>query len=138
MLKRTLLIGFGVMALAVMACSDDGAEPGGDGGSQGGASSTLPAGPGLTPAEALASDLEGPLLVNGFVVATGDEVRLCSALAESSPPQCGGESLAVVGLDLDTLEGTRTEGSTTWTEASTQLLGTVADGILTATALSAS
>ena len=43
-------------------------------------------GPGLSIAGALASTLDGPLLVNGFVLAQGGQVRLCAVLLESYPP----------------------------------------------------
>ena len=47
--------------------------------------------------EAFASNLEGPLLVNGHLHVQNDQVRLCELLAESFPPQCGGMSLVVKG-----------------------------------------
>lgn len=90
-------------------------------------------GSGLSIEEAMASDAEGPLLVNGFIVRNGDEIRLCSAVAESFPPQCGGASLLVEGdLDLDQF-ATRTEGDVTWTDGEIQLLGEVEGGVITVT-----
>jgi hypothetical protein len=83
----------------------------------------------LSVAEALESELDEPLLVEGALVAVGDEVRLCSALAESFPPQCGGPSLLVQGLELETVEGLTREGVVAWAE-SASVLGTVEDGIL--------
>ena len=88
-------------------------------------------GPGITIAQALDSDLDEPLLVNGFLVATGDEVRLCEALAESFPPQCRGDSLLVEGLDLASIDGLQDEGEVRWTDEPIQLLGSVNDGTLT-------
>jgi hypothetical protein len=41
----------------------------------------------------------GPILVTGLLIDAGDGWRLCAAIAESYPPQCGGESLTVEGLD---------------------------------------
>ncbi len=41
-------------------------------------------------------------------------VWLCELLAESSPPQCGGASLVVEGLDLGTMEGLTTNQNVTW------------------------
>jgi hypothetical protein len=55
------------------------------------------AGGGLSVSEALASDLEGPLQVKGYLVERGGELRLCTAVLESQPPQCGEPSLAVAG-----------------------------------------
>jgi hypothetical protein len=86
----------------------------------------------LSVAEALETELDEPLLVEAALVAVGDEVRLCSALAESYPPQCGGPSLLVQGLELETVEGLTREGVVAWAE-SASVLGTVEDGILEVT-----
>jgi hypothetical protein len=58
-----------------------------------------------------------------FVDADGT-VRLCDAIAESFPPQCGGARIVVDGLDLQAVEGLQTEGDVTWAEAVT-LFGSV-------------
>ena len=81
--------------------------------------------------EALASDSSEPLLVSGNLLAALDEVRLCYALAESFPPQCGGASLVVFGLDLATVDGLVTEGDVSWTDRPIELRGVVSDGTLT-------
>jgi hypothetical protein len=81
--------------------------------------------------EALASDSTEPLLVSGNLLAVGDEVKLCYALAESFPPQCGGASLVVDGLDLATVEGLMTEGDVSWTDQPIELRGVVSDETLT-------
>ena len=84
-----------------------------------------PGGPGLSVAEAL---IHGPtddiVSVTGalFVDADGT-VRLCDAIAESFPPQCGGARLEVTGLDLDALELDEANG-VRWAESVT-LLGSV-------------
>ena len=88
-------------------------------------------GPGISIPEALTTTLQGPLLVNGFLVAESGEVRLCEALAESLPPQCGGASLRVDGFDLASLPDSQSAGGVTWSDAPIQILGTVADGVLT-------
>ena len=75
-------------------------------------------GPGLSVAEALESDLEGPLLVRGVLVERDGELRLCSAILESYPPQCGEPSLAIEG-DADGEVGDEVK-----------LLGEVEDGTL--------
>ena len=54
-------------------------------------------GPGLSVAEAIESDLEGPLLVRGVLVERDGKLRLCSAILESQPPQCGEPSLTIEG-----------------------------------------
>lgn len=89
----------------------------------------LAGGPGILVAEAIASTLDGPLLVNGAVVITDGEARLCFALAESFPPQCGGEAMPIVGLDLATLDLQRADNAR-WTASRVQLLGFVRDGVV--------
>lgn len=73
-------------------------------------------GPGLSVAEATESDVEGPLLVRGVLVERDGKLRLCSAILESQPPQCGEPSLAIEG-DVDGEAGDQVK-----------LLGEVADG----------
>jgi hypothetical protein len=81
--------------------------------------------------EALDSGSDEPQLVSGNLLAQGDDVRLCSALAESFPPQCGGPSLVVEGLNFAELDGLITEGDVSWTDRPIELLGVVSDGTLT-------
>ena len=95
--------------------------------------SGVPADGGLSVEEAVATDSEEPLLVRGSLLARGGNVRLCSALAESHPPQCGEPSLRVEGLDVGAVEGLREAEGVRWSEREISLLGTVADGVLTVT-----
>jgi hypothetical protein len=92
---------------------------------------TAPVGPGISIEEALESDSTEPLLVKGNLLVLDGQARLCSALAESFPPQCGGASLLVTGLDVAQVEGLMVEQDVMWTDRPIQLAGTVADGILT-------
>lgn len=79
------------------------------------------------------ADHDGELVVvEGFVVAAPEAVhRLCGALAESYPPQCGGTRMEIVGLELARLTGTSTndelpEGERTlWTDATVELTGRI-------------
>ncbi len=88
-------------------------------------------GPGISVTEALDSKLAGPLLVNGFIVTTPDGlVYLAELLAESFPPQPGGDRLIVEGLDLDAFAGLTSAQGITWSEQNVQVLGIVSDGIL--------
>lgn len=89
-------------------------------------------GGGLSVSEALASDLEGPLLVKGYVVVAHGEARLCETLLESSPPRCGGASLRVEGLDLTGFDLQERNG-VRWSAPTVSLLGPVKDGTLTVT-----
>jgi hypothetical protein len=107
-----------LLALALIAgCeSDDGdGEPGGA----------------LSIEHALAADEGEPVVVSGNLLAQSGEVRLCSALAESFPPQCVGAALRVEGLDLDSLDDLSTGGGVTWSDRPVRLRGTVRDGVLT-------
>lgn len=92
-------------------------------------------GGGLSIEQALASTLDGPLQVKGFLLASGDgDTRLCSSLLESAPPQCGQPSLKVSGIDLSTLDGLSTAQDTTWSDAPVSLLGKVENGVITVSA----
>lgn len=91
---------------------------------------------GLTVADALASDATGVIAVKGYVVAKGDEVRLCDALAESFPPQCAGDSVLLDSLDAIDPDELMTEGEVSWTDVQQTVLGELSDGILNTTSLS--
>ena len=118
-----------LVAVFLVGCGGNGEPAADDVGSP--KVSGLAAGPGISIEEALASDLDEMLLVNGNLLAEGGEVRLCSALAESFPPQCGGASLQVEGVKLEEVDGLVTEGDVSWTDRPIQLLGIVEDGVLT-------
>lgn len=134
-MRKLALIPVLALALIAPACGGGGetspppAEPPAAGSVTPSAGTPIPGG-GLTVEEALASTLEGPLMVAGYLVATGDEIRLCSALAESYPPQCAGASLVVEGLDLAGVDGLKTEGDVSWTDTRFSVLGDVEDGVL--------
>jgi hypothetical protein len=87
-------------------------------------------------AEALASALDQPLLVTGylFVLADGSMV-LADAILESYPPQPGGVTIPLVGFDLEGMTGVQTApaGSAVsqWVDVAVEILGTVAGGALT-------
>ena len=92
------------------------------------AGAPIPGG-GLSVREAIDSELDGPLMVKGFVVQTGDEVRLCSALAESFPPQCGEPSLRIA-FGAPTELAMQEERDVRWTETEVSLLGDVEGDVL--------
>lgn len=82
--------------------------------------------PGLSVAEAMTHGPTDDLVtVTGalFVDADGT-ARLCDAILESFPPQCGGDRIEVEGLDLDTIPNLETEGDLSWAEGVT-LFGSV-------------
>lgn len=84
-------------------------------------------GPGITIDEALAfQGPPGPLLVNGALFVDPDgRVLLCSAIAESFPPQCGSTRLEVRGLDLASVPDLQEENGVRWAD-SAQVFGTLA------------
>ncbi len=74
----------------------------------------------------------GLAVVTGFLVDTGGEYRLCEALAESFPPQCGGASIALTSIDQIDPDDLQTEGSVTWTDYAVTISGEMVDGTLVA------
>ena len=86
-------------------------------------------GQGISVADALRAD-DGPVLVNGMLLIEADGTAwLCSALAESFPPQCGGDRLQLVDLDEATALPQLTSGNgVRWSAGELQLFGTVQQG----------
>ncbi len=94
----------------------------------------------LTIEQALASEPGESIKVSGAIVATGSgpgtEIVLASALLESYPPQAGGATLPVSGLDLGSLVGlSSTAGeadmaAVTWSDYWVVLEGVIEDGVL--------
>ena len=93
-------------------------------------------GPGISIEQALASKLEGPLLVNGWLRQDGRDIRLCTSLTEATPPRCIEPSLVVRGLRPSKVKGLRTEQGVTWSTRPTQVLGELHNGVLTISRLS--
>ena len=122
---KTLALVQLLLVLALAGCGGGSGDAGGGDGSDEGP---------LTPEQAL--DASGEVTVEGTLIAVdGQPVRLCSAILESYPPQCGEPSLEVHGLDLDSLDlsGTREGESVTptrWSDRPIQVTGTVEDGVL--------
>jgi hypothetical protein len=78
-----------------------------------------------------ALDAKGDAVVEGAIIAPrGQPVRLCSAILESYPPMCGGPSLVVRGLDLDSVKGIDRAAGVSWTGGPVRLRGTLANGVL--------
>jgi hypothetical protein len=147
--SRTLLVAIATitvigLAVGLSGCSDstsDGgttgvsATPGGDGP---GTTQGMPApGEPLSVEAALAAaaaDDSQPFLVTSylFVYADGTAI-LCDAILESYPPQPGGATLTVEGLDPSRYP-LATEGDVSWTDAQVHVLGTIdaSTGVMTA------
>ena len=102
-------------------------------------------GPGLSVADAIASTLEGPLLVNGFIFTEAGDVWLCSSLLHGDPTpadllpgsvweehaMCSEPRIEVSGLDPATVESFEFHEGAGWTNEPTQVLGLKIDGVLT-------
>jgi hypothetical protein len=144
-----------VLLLALVACGTDdpetaavpttGAPTGGDLPLADDAGATFPSGmgPGISVEDLLATDLDGPLLVNAYVFVLADQTMVMSdAIAESFPPQPAGPQVAVAGVDP--LHLPLTEGPddveiavTGWTDFPVQLLGEMVDGVFVGTSVAA-
>ena len=109
------------LALAAAGCGGSSPDETPDGGVP--ASGAAIPGGGLTIADAMVTAAQGPLLVTGYLIERDGELRLCSAILESYPPQCGEPSLEVQGDVDDDLIGERVS-----------LVGDVEDGVLTVSA----
>ncbi|MFN2417793.1 MAG: hypothetical protein ABR593_02570 [Candidatus Limnocylindria bacterium] len=85
------------------------------------------AGDGISVADALGHQPTDDLVsVTGALFVDPDgTVRLCDAIAESFPPQCGGSRLMVRGLDPASMPDLQEANGVRWAEQ-VQLLGTVA------------
>lgn len=103
---RTIVTAAAVtLAVTLSAC--EGAEQ------RAGVTAGAPApGGGLSVAEAIDTDAEPPLLVQGLL-RRGEQgiLRLCEVALESYPPQCGGASLVVEGVALEDVRGDMQEDS---------------------------
>lgn len=84
----------------------------------------------LTVSQALVSDIGGVIAVQGFLFDDGSGPVLCDALAESFPPQCGGDSLPVSGHEEAVDVPIISEQGVTWTDQPVVLLGEYIDGTL--------
>jgi hypothetical protein len=129
-----------LLALAVAACSgaDSGAtEPDAAGtclaeapDCEDTASSDLPATEperGVSVADATAGPIDGAFELRGFFVADDAGARMCEALLESFPPQCGGASIPVGDFDVDL--ALSSEAGVSWTDQVVYLEGEIVGGV---------
>lgn len=148
-MRITLLIAAAALALAACSTPADGGALPPDDGSAGGDQTCLAGDPNCAddpsngegqapplPAELgdvtiadLLDGAPGRVTAAGFIVATGDEIRLCENLLESFPPQCGGLSIPLEGYGEVELSGLPTEGDVTWSDFPVTLEGEVVDGV---------
>ena len=85
----------------------------------------------LTVPEALEASSNGPVAVRGALIVHLDEARLCYAMAESYPPQCGEPSLVVSGADLRALEDLERAQGVTWANREITVVGELENEVLT-------
>jgi hypothetical protein len=86
---------------------------------------------GLTIPQAIAYEGNEIIAVQGFVYRTRETNALCELLAESYPPQCGGESLTIANPEAtDDIVLTEAEG-VQWSEDYVTVFGRLAEGVLT-------
>lgn len=85
----------------------------------------------ITVKQALAVKSSEPVLVRGALIISGGTTRLCFAILESYPPQCGGPSLVARGLDLETIGELTSADDVTWSDREVRLRGTLTEGTLT-------
>jgi hypothetical protein len=75
------------------------------------------------------TDVDVEVRVRGPAFRVAGTTRICSAILESFPPQCGEPSLVVDGWDIDTDAQAQTAGDVTWVE-DVELSGTIDEGVL--------
>jgi hypothetical protein len=100
---------------------------------------------GLSVEEALDTEATGVVAVKGYLLDDATGLRLCSVLAESFPPQCGGTSLTIAGFDSDRmielpeyeLVQVESSGGVTWTDGHVTLFGDINNGNLSVAELTA-
>jgi hypothetical protein len=88
----------------------------------------VPADGGLTISEALVGGAPGVIAVQGFLFDDGSGPKLCEALAESFPPQCGGASIPVSGQVGPSDVPLVSEQGVTWTDQPVTLFGEIING----------
>ncbi len=103
MSTRILLLLVAALALVTAACGDS--DDSGD----------TPAGP-LSVEEVVDRSPDGVVTVNGFLIVDESGPRLCAAILESFPPQCGEPALFLVDLDVGSVGETQSEQGIVWRE----------------------
>jgi len=92
----------------------------------------VPPPPGVPVATVASTPIDGGFVISGFYFDNGTGARLCEALAESFPPQCGGASVPfdnTAGADLGVLS---IEQAVTWSDQPVLVEGSMVDGVFIA------
>lgn len=83
----------------------------------------------MTIAEALKTSEPGPASISGFLFSTSSGMVMAESILESFPPQPGGRTLIVVGVDPASFE-MDTANEVSWTNSVVEVSGTVDSGVL--------
>ena len=113
MRTRRLIVPMLVMSLAagggaaLAGCDDDDAPSG-----------TTTSDPDLpiTVQQLIERSADTPIATQGLLYVVNDVARLCGAILESYPPQCGEPSVELVGLDLAAVDGVTADEGVAWKE----------------------
>lgn len=115
-----MALSFGAAAVLVACGDDDTSEP-----------VTTDAGGPITVQQLVERSADTPVAVQGLLHVSDGVTRLCGAILESYPPQCGEPSVELVGLDLATVEGLTSAEGVTWKEGAVLNLERADDGRFT-------
>lgn len=85
----------------------------------------------ITVEQLVARSADTPIAVQGMLHVEGGVTRLCGAILESYPPQCGQPSVELVGLDVSAVTGTTTAAGVTWKEQAELTVERAGDGRFT-------
>ena len=81
-------------------------------------------------ADVIADTTGEPVVAVGYLFVEADgSARLCNAIMESFPPQCGTPAIPVVNLPPELVAGLTAKDGLRWSETPVQLMGTVKDGV---------
>jgi hypothetical protein len=105
------------LAVAIAGCNSSSDEP-----------TASDAGGPITVDQLLARSADMPVAVRGLLHSDQGVARLCAAILESYPPQCGEPSVELVGLNLAAVDATTTAAGVTWKEGAVMNLEPAADG----------
>ena len=84
----------------------------------------------MSVSDALSGDVSGAAAVKGFLVVDAGGARLCEVLAESYPPQCGGEALPITNYEEFLGVPVQEAQGVTWTDDVVSFVGMIVDGTL--------
>lgn len=81
--------------------------------------------------EAVANQASGEVRLRGYLIGReGGPTRLCEEMLESFPPQCGGASVLVDGLDPASVDELSRQEQAFWTSREIELKGVLDGGVL--------